>query len=254
MPALVVPAVLLFALQFPQLALQSTNPLVASLVSLGASLLMLAALPFFQAGMVGMADDALDGDSSLGAFVDYGRSNYVQMLVAYLLVLAVNLVLGVVVAVVVFGTVLFGLVPVGPVVLALVAVVGLVAALAYVAFAFVVQFYGQAVVLEGRSGVDALTRSYGVVRSNLAATAGYTLVAFVVGGGIGLLFGGLSLLTTPEAAAAYGLPVLSTGGVVAVAAVLTLVGAVVSTFFVVYSVAFYRQVTTEASPMSTAAR
>lgn len=242
-PTLVVPALVLFALQFPQLVLQSTSPLVASVVSLGASLLMLVVLPFFQGGLVGMADEALDGDSSLGAFVEYGKANYVQILIAYLVVLVVNFVLGFVLFFVGVGAVLSGVFELSTAALVVLGLVALVVALAYAVFAFLVQFYGHAIVLEGYSAIDGLKRSYGVVRSNLRAALGYTLLAMVVGAVFGLLFGGLSVLTTPEAARVYGLPVLSTGGIVTVAVVLTVVGAVFSSFFVVYSVAFYRLVT-----------
>lgn len=240
-PALVVPALVLFLFQAPQMALQSTNPVLATALSLGASLLMLVFVPFFQGGMIGMADEALDGRSSLGAFLAHGKANYVQILVAYLLVLAVNFVLGGALFAVGFGALLSGAFDAGTLTLAVLGVVGLLVVLAYLLVAFVIQFYAQAIVIDGYSAVDALKHSYGVVRSNLRATLGYTLVAMVVGGGLGLAFGGLSLLTTPEAAA-YGLPVLSTGAQVGVGLVAAIVGAVFSAFLLVYSVSFYRLV------------
>ena len=242
-PLLVVPTLVLFVFQFPQLLLQSTNPLLASVVSLGASLLMLVLLPFLQAGLIGMADEALDGDSSLQAFIAYGKANYGQVLIAYLLVLIVNSVLGGILFAVGIGAVLSGVFELSTLALGVLGLIALVVALAYVVFAFFIQFYGQAIVLEDYSGIDGLKRSYSVVRSNLRAALGYLLLGLVFGGGVGLLFGGLSILTTPEAARMYGLPVLSISGIAAVGVVLTVVGAVFSTFFVVYSVAFYRIIT-----------
>ncbi|MFC6825004.1 hypothetical protein [Halopelagius fulvigenes] len=242
-PALLVPAFVLFLFQVPQLVLQSTSPLLASVVSLGASLLLLLAIPFFQGGMVGMADEALDGRSSLSAFLAHGKANYVQILVAYLLVVVVNFVLGAVLVAVGFGALLSGAFHLGTLALVTLGIVAAVLVIIYLLLAFFIQFYAQAIVLEGYSAVDGLKRSYSVVRSNLGATFGYMVLAFVISVVLGLSYGGLSLLTTPEAAAEFGLPVLSTGGLVGVGLVMTLVGSVVSAFLLVYSVAFYRLVT-----------
>lgn len=242
-PALIVPALVLFIFQIPQLVLQSTNPLLASVVSLGASLLFLIFVPFFQGGMVGMADEALNGQSSLSAFVAHGKANYVQILIAYLLVMVVNFILGGILFVVGFGALLSGVLQLGTVALATLGVVAAIVALIYLLIAFLIQFYAQAIVLEKYTAIDGLKRSYSVVRSNLLATVGYMVLAFIIGGLLGLLFGGLSLLTTPEAATTFGLPALSTGGLIGVVLVMKLVGAVVSAFLSVYSVSFYRLIT-----------
>lgn len=103
-PVLFVPVLVVALFQLPQLVLQGSNPLLASLISFGLSLVYIVAVPLFQAGLLGMADEALDGVTSLGSFLREGRANYVSMLVAYLLVLAASFVL-VIVAVIggVFG-------------------------------------------------------------------------------------------------------------------------------------------------------
>ncbi|WP_313692297.1 hypothetical protein [Halorarum halobium] len=239
-PGLVVPAIVLFLFQVPQLVLQSSHPLLASLVSLGGSLLLLVFVPFFQGGMVGMADEALDGRSSLGTFLAAGKANYLQILIAYVLILVVNAVLGGILFVAGFGALLSGVLELGTAALAVLGIVAAVVALVYLLIAFFIQFYAQAIVLEGDSAIEGLKRSYGVVRSNLLATAGYMVVAFLVSGVLGVVFGGLSLLTTPETATTLGLPALSTGAILAVALAMTVVGAAISAFLLVYSVAFYR--------------
>lgn len=241
-PALVVPAVVLFLLQLPQMALQSVDPLVASVVSLGLSGVFVLVVPLFQAGMVGMADEALDGRSSLSAFLSHGTANYVQVLVAYLLLVAANFVLGGALFAVGIAALVSGALSDGTAALAALGVVATLVAIAYLLVAFFVQFYAQAIVIDGCGAVDGLKRSYGIVRSNLLPTAGYTGLAAVFGGLFGLVFGGFAALTTPEVAATYGLPELSTPGVVGGWLALTAFGAAFSTLLLVFSVAFYRLV------------
>jgi len=93
-PVLFVPVLIVMLFQVPQLALQSINPVLSSIVSLGFSLVFIAVMPFFQGGLIGMADEALNGRTSLQTFVDDGKSNYVSILVAYLALMAINFALG----------------------------------------------------------------------------------------------------------------------------------------------------------------
>ncbi|MFB6123446.1 MAG: hypothetical protein ABEJ78_08310, partial [Haloferacaceae archaeon] len=160
-PVVFVPVLAVMLFQIPQLVLQSVNPLLASAVSLAISLVFLFLTPFFQAGIVAMADEALDGRTSLATFVDAGKSHYVSVFVAYLLIVGVNLVLGFVVFVAALvggfaflGGGHFGAVGMG--VIAVLGVVALVVVFAYLAFVFLVQFYGQAIVLDGHSAIDGL--------------------------------------------------------------------------------------------------
>lgn len=242
-PVLVVPALVLYIFSVPELVLRPTNPALASVFSMGTTGLLLLVVPFYMGGMVGMADEALDGQSSLRTFLDHGKASFVQVLVGYLLLMVVNVVLFGGLLVVGFAG-LFAVVFEGGT-LALVGL-GLIAAVlvfAYLLITFLFQFYAQAIVLEERTAIDGLRRSYRVVRTNLRSTVGYTAVVFLISLTFGVVFGGLGLLTTPEAATMYGLPVLSTGGLVAAGLVVTFVGSVISTFHLVYAVSFYRLVT-----------
>jgi hypothetical protein len=244
-PVLFVPVLVVALFQLPQLVLQGWNPLLASLVSFGFSLVYLVAVPFFQGGLLGMADEALDGVTSLGSFLREGRANYVSMLVAYLLVLAVSIVLVIVgvLGAVFGGALLFvgGGQP-GVAQLAVLGVVGLVILLAYLTLVFFVQFYGQAIVLEDCGAIDGLRRSVGLVRRNLLSALGYSVLVGVLGGVVGLFLGAVSLLSSPESAALLGLPQPSIAVVAAASLVVVIGAAALGTLLAVYSVAFYRAI------------
>ena len=256
-PVLLVPILAVVLVQLPTVLLQSVNPILASVASLVVSLLFVAAIPFFQAGLLAMADEALDGSTSLATFVASGKQHYVPVLVAYLALLAVNagiVIIGVVLALA-GGAAVLGASAAGsslPVAAAVVVLVALVA-LGYLAVIFLVQFYGQAIVLEDRGAVDGLTRSVAVVRGNLAGSLGYAVVAALFGGGVGAVVGVGSALTSAGRAPSGGaggvppaagvipevsLPVAVAVGVGAIA-LLTLVSGVLA----VFSVAFYREIT-----------
>lgn len=246
-PVIVVPVLALGLFQVPQLALRTVNPVLSALASMVLSLAMLVVIPFFQGGLLAMADEALDGRTSLGTFLDAGRTHYVSMLVAYLLVVGVNLALALVLGVLVVvgglaayagaagsGSGLAGLAVVGA--------VALVVVLAYLLVVLFVQFYGQAIVLEGHGAIDGLRRSVAVVRSNLASVIGYTLLVFGLGGTLGLVVGLLSILLSPSAAEVLSVPSFSLPVTVAIGATMVVLTVLVGAFFGVYSVAFYRAV------------
>jgi hypothetical protein len=256
-PVVVVPVFVLSVLQVPQLVLQSISPLLSSLVSLVVSLLMIVAVPFFQGGLVGMSAEALEGRTSLGTFLEVGKSKYVSLLGAYLLVFAFNLLLGiaVVVPLVLGGAYVGGLglsgAGIGRAGLVVLAVVGLVAVavlLAYLLVMFFLQFYGHAIVLEDLGAVAGLKRSASRVRQNLLSTLGYTIVVGVLGGVAGLVFGAGSWLTSPQTASLLGLPSPSLPIVVLIALTITALSTVFGAFLAIYSVAFYLRLVPAETP------
>lgn len=247
-PVVLVPVLVLMLFQVPQLVLQAFEPLVASLVSLLMSLLFILVMPFFQAGLLGMAEESLDGRTSLRTFVSEGKSNFFPVLVAYLVLVAVNFAVGFVA----FFAVLFGGIAflgdggsASLPVLVGVGVVAAVVALAYLLFVFFVQFYGQAIVVDDFGAVEGLKHSVSVVRHNLASTLGYSVLVAVLGG----LFGGVyavgATFVTPQPTAAVPAPHPSLGVVVGFAAVFAVLGTAFGGFFAVYSVAFYRRLTAD---------
>lgn len=243
-PVLVIPVLIVGLFQVPQLLLQATNPLLASLVSLGISLVFVLVMPFFQAGIIGMADEALDGRTRLGTFVADGKENYVTVLIAYVLLLVIGFVLflvffviSFVLSILVLPSLEFSGFAVG--------VMGLVFVIAYLPmllFVFFIQFYGQAIVLDGESSMDGIRRSVGLVRRNLLSTLGYTVVGGVFGGGLGLVLGGLSMLASPQPAQLFDLPEISFPVLATAILVVIVLASVVGSFLAIFSVAFYREI------------
>lgn len=253
-PVLFAPVLALTLLQVPQLLLQSSAPLLASLVSLAASALYLVAVPFVQAGLIGMADEALDGRTSLSTFVAAGTEHFVSVFVVSLILFVVNVVLGAVAFVAgVVGVVSLypgGAPGTGGPNTALLVAVGLVVlavVLAYLVVAFLIQFYGQAIVVDDYGAIDSIKHSAGVVRRNVVSVLGYSLLVGAIAGGFGLVVGLGSATVAPEFGAgvaadpfAVSLPSL---GAVAASAVTVVLGTLFGGFFGTLSVAYYRELT-----------
>jgi len=91
-PILLVITALFGAAQLPNLLIQPTRPLLASVISLATTGLLILVLPFFQGGVLGMASEAVRGETSLSTLVAEGKANYLSLLLAYLVLLAINLV------------------------------------------------------------------------------------------------------------------------------------------------------------------
>lgn len=250
-PIMFVPPLVILLFQVPQLALQATNPLLASVFSLVLSLVFIFVVPFFQGGIIGMADEAINGRTSLRTFVRAGKSSYVSLLGAYLVLVAVNIVLGI--------ASFFMAIPIGilffsgdrgaPGIVLLAIVVGLIAlvALAYLLFVFFIQFYGQAIVINDYGAIDGLKHSASVVRHHLVSTLGYSLLGVIVGGIVGIGVGLSSALVSAQSSTTSGLPHLSMAAVAGLVALVLLFGCLFGGFFAVYSVAFYRTVDREST-------
>ena len=246
-PIVFVPVVIVMALQVPQVALQSISPVLSGIVSLGLSLLFIVVLPFFQGGLIGMADEALDGRTTIQTFVDAGKSNYVSILVGYLALMAINFVLGIIVfSVAIFGgAALFqdgGLQTANTTILVGSSIILALVFLAYLLLIFFVQFYGQAIVLEDMSVVAGFKRSAAVVRHHLVSTLGYSLIGAVIGGLAGSIFATASILLSPQPTPMLALPAPSLPAVVGTGLVIVVGGILFGGFFAVYSVSFYRAI------------
>lgn len=242
-PSLFGPALALSVLQGPQLLLPADALVglaaVVGAVTLGARLVV----PFVEAGLVGMSDEALDGSTTFDTFLRDGKDHYVSVLVAYIAVFAVqSAVLGVVAVLGFVGGFLFlggggGPFLVASTLVGLLAVLGVVG---YLAFAFLVQFYGQAIVLEGAGPVDGLRRSARLVLDNLVAAAGYSMVVLLCNSllVVSVVGGWLLGVFAPES-----VPVPDVGGGPAVVAAVLLVRTLLNAFLVVFAVAFFRALT-----------
>ena len=261
-PALVVVAAAFSLLQLPGLVAQSLSPLVGGLVSLGFSGITVFVTPFFFGGVIGMANEAIDGRTSVGTFVGEGKANYVPVLVVYLSLFAVNLVLG---FVIVFAAIVGGLLffqhggGLHSLPLVVLGAIGLLALLGYLVVLFAVQFFGHAIVVDDRRAAESIKRSAWCVRHNLVAVLGYTVVT-TVGGAVFGLFGGLfSLLTSPRLsgpgrgvdgatatplanALPVDIPAVGIAGTVGLALLLVVGSGLFGGFFAAFSTAFYRRI------------
>ncbi|WP_435073270.1 hypothetical protein [Halorubrum sp. HHNYT27] len=243
--------------QAPNFLVPSTRPGLAAVASLVTFGVLILALPFFQGGLLAMASEAIEGRTGLGTLVAEGRENYLSLLLAYLVLLAINFAFGFVgfmgaLIAVVGGTATtavaetpgFG---VDPTVLAVLALVVAGLLLAYFLVAFAIQFYAHAIVLDDAELVDGFRRSVGLVRSNLVSVVGYTLVLLVGGVILGTLAAVASVILGPQSAGTAATPL---GGLVSVEPtlpVLVVVGvgyllltSAFGAFYATYSVAFYR--------------
>jgi len=246
-PVLFVPVLIVMVFQLPQLALQSIDPILSSIVSLGLSLVFIVVLPFFQGGLIGMADEALDGRTTLRTFVEDGKSNYISILVAYLALMAINFVLGMIafVGAIFGGAVHFqsgGLQSANTALLAVIAVIVAVVLLVYLFLIFFAQFYGQAIVLEDLGVVDGFKRSISVVRHHLVSTLGYSLLGVIIGGLAGVVFAAVSIILSPQSTTMFAFPDPSLPIVVGVGLIVVAGGILFGGFFAVYSVWFYRAI------------
>ncbi|WP_311172302.1 hypothetical protein [Halobellus ordinarius] len=247
-PVLFVPVLVVMLFQVPQLALQSINPFLSSIVSLGFSLVFIAVMPFFQGGLIGMADEALNGQTSLQTFIDDGKSNYVSILVAYLALMAINFAVGMIAFfVAIFGGVFLfqsgGLQSANTAGLAVIGVIVAIVLFIYLLLIFFVQFYGQAIVLDDLDVVDGFKRSISVVRHHLVSTLGYSLIGAVIGGLAGIVFGAASIIMSPQSTTAFYLPEPSLPIIAGMGLVVLVGGTLFGGFFAVYSVSFYRAIT-----------
>ena len=223
--------------------------------------------PLLVAGLIGMAAEAIDGDTGLGTFTRVGRERYVPLLIGKFVEFGINLLFGflfvvaAIVAVVVVGVGFAGGSPaVGGGSLLL--VVGLFAAVVLVALlvVFFIQFFPVAIVADGAGAIEGFKLSVSLVRSNLLATLGYSIINFLVVVATTLPVAGFALYRsfggqfppspdTMPGAGAGGFPgagggmraAFSTTEIVALAAVTLALTTLLTTFGRTYAMAFYRR-------------
>jgi hypothetical protein len=245
-------AALVALLQLPILLSQLLPPVYAVVASLGANLLVLLLAPFTQGGMLGLADSALDGRGDIRTFLSAGREHYVSLFAAYLVLLAVNIVLAIATLVLflVFGAGLGAVAAsaggagsglgggVGALGFVFVGVVALIALAYLVGFLFI-QFYAQAIVVDDYNAVNSFKRSASLVRQHFVSTLGYSLVALLIGGIAGAVIGVSSTLLG-SAPNALQMDVTSPALIAGIVILVVVLSTVSSAFTSLYSVAFYR--------------
>jgi len=263
-PVLLLVTALYGLAQVPNFLVPPTRPILSAIVSLATFGVFVLALPFVQGGLLGMASEAVAGRTGLGTLVAEGKANYVSLLLGYFVLLAINIAFGLVAFVGGLIAVLGGVtstsvdapaVGIDPTLLAVFAIVAGGILLAYLLVTFVVQFYAHAIVLDDAELVDGFRRSAGLVRSNLASVAGYTLVLLVGSVVLGTLAAAASVVLGPQSAGTPGTPFADLAAVEPSLPVLAgvAVGYLVLTsafaaFYATYSVAFYEAISPGAAP------
>jgi hypothetical protein len=264
---------LLYALLvLPQTALQLAR---VPLAPTALSMLSFFATPFVVAGILGMADESLDGDTSLATLRSVGRGRYVQLLlgnvvrfgihvvfvVAAIVVLAVVLVVTGAAASVATGGFSSGAVGVATLLPAVSVLV--VLALLFLLVTLFIQFYAVAIVVDGTDALDGFRTSVRFVRDNFLATVGYSLVNLIVAVVVNLPVAGYVTLRAMEnapATPATGVPrsfaqfgpgafggtasPFSTPELVGLAVASLVTTSLLVTFRQTYATAFYRRQTT----------
>jgi hypothetical protein len=238
-------------LQAPVQFAQQLSPSAAVAVSAAVSIASLLVVPFVYSGLLGMAEEALDGSTTFGTFVTAGKRHYTSMLGAYLLLLVGSLAVGFALSILSFGVGVAAISSVfdggnlgqSPVAVGAIALVGVASMVALFVPLFFLQFYGQAIVLDGRGVVGGFKRSVGLVRRNLVSVFGYSVLVFAVGLVAGLVSSVPSILLTAATAESVGSAAASpefllwTGGTLLVVDAVT---SVAGGLFLTFSVAFYR--------------
>lgn len=242
-PIVFVPVLAWTCIQVPGPLLREVNPLLASAFSPWRPLLLITVTPFVHAGLIGMADEALDGSTSLRTFVRTGREHYASVFPAYIVVASVNTVLGFGILLGVAFLFLFGAGAPNLIALVIGGVVVLVLVASLLVLVFI-QFYGHAIVIDGAGFVEGLKRSASLVRQHLLRTLGYSVLGSITAAifAVGVVASYLWLCSWNPTTFGLPLPQLSApeiaGGTALVLAVQTLVGGA----FATYSVAFYHAI------------
>lgn len=250
-PVIALPMVALVLLQTPSFAAEFLDPFLAMVLSVGISVIFVFVVPYFQGGIIGMADEALGESTSIGTFHTAGTSNYLSIFGAYLMLIAINVVLG-------FGILLvfiFGLgaayfgdnAGMGGASFAVLAVFGVLVALGYLLFNIFIQFYPQSIVIDDYGAIGGLKHSVGVVRRNVLATVGYSLVAGGIGIGFGILAGVISIFASPNSMATLTTETPPLTWFIAFGIVGGVLTVLLGTFMAIFSVSFYRMITGEDS-------
>lgn len=163
------------------------------------TLVWILIVPFFDGGIYGMAQEALDGPTRLETFLHEARDNYVRLLFGSFLKIAISVAAAIIGSIVllVFLFVVFLFVGVAlgrptlqvglggggaiGIVLLLPLVLLLFGYLATLPVIFFIQFYGAAIVVSDTPVFEGFRTSVGLVRNALASTLGYSLLYVVIG-------------------------------------------------------------------------
>lgn len=193
--------------------------------------------PFLLGGIITMIDEGLDGSTRLGSFVRGGKENYVSMLGATVLFVAI------IMGVSFLGTLLMVFVGIGAAAAGGgVGGVAIGAVLLFVVMALLfmfLQFYDAAIVVSDARAIESFSHSVGLVRRNFLSVVGFSVVFFVIG-----LIGqgpGMALYLSAVEFTETGETVIASESTLLLSVAVTLVlGTIAMAYAYTYFVTYYR--------------
>lgn len=180
------PLIFLVAFVFALLGQSFTVAQVSGAETVGVPfVVLLFVYPFMFAGLIGLIDAGLTGDASVQEFLDSGRSNYLSMFGAMLLLGVAFVGLFIVLSIV---GMIFSMLVIGGMAassgangfMAGVGLVGLVFAVAVLVVTLLavmfVQFFTESIVIDDAGAVDSLSASVTLVKRNFASVLGFSVL------------------------------------------------------------------------------
>jgi hypothetical protein len=234
------------------------------LVVLGAGLAGLILMPFLTGGVLGMAEEATAGGTSLATLLSEGKANYLTLLLATIVQLLILFLAGVVWAIGLFVLVLGGGIALGGIgggagtgaALGIGIVVVVLSLLVFFLPIYFIQFYDVAIVISDTGAWGAFKRSFGFVRRHLLSTLGYTILAqainlLVLIPTFWLLYGAPLSLAEVQTAAQRMAGASTVETLIPLVAYSLIAGTLVSSLLVTYRVAYYTSLTNEGTKQAT---
>ncbi|MDS0293373.1 hypothetical protein [Halogeometricum luteum] len=167
---------------------QSVLPLAGtSLAGSALQFLTFFVTPFLIAGIIGMAAEATDGDTSLSTLTRVGKDRFVPLLIAKFVQIGVYIAYAIAAGIVALIVAVIGFVVGVPLLAALALLLFFLGALV---LQFFIQFFPVAVALDDADAIDSFRVSLRLVRENLLSTLGYTVLTFLVTAAVSLVTAG----------------------------------------------------------------
>jgi hypothetical protein len=167
---------------------QSILPLAGmSLAGSALQLLTFFVTPFLIAGIIGMAAEATDGDTSLSTLTRVGKDRYVPLLIANFVLIGVYIAYAIAAGIVAVIIAVIGFVVGVPLLAALALLLFFLGALV---LQFFIQFFPVAVSVGDADAIDSFRVSLRLVRENVLSTLGYTVLTFLVSAAVSLVTAG----------------------------------------------------------------
>lgn len=238
-------------------SLTTIGQIWGGLAALGLGFATLLLSPFLTGGVLGMAEEATAGRTSLSTLLSQGAANYVTLLLATLIQVVLFVLFGVLWAIVMVALVLGGGFALGSVgsgpggVFGIGLIVGgLLSFLVFLIPIYFLQFYDVAIVVSDTGAWAAFKRSFGFVRSHLLSVLGYTIIfqtinLLVLFPTFWLLYGAPLSLAEVQTAAQQLAGASTLEGLLPLAAFSIIAGTIVSSLLVTYRVAYYTDLANE---------